>query len=384
MKKWIVSKFGGSSVRDGSAMLRCSQIIENNPLIKLVVISATQNTTNQLEYVAQAALRGDVETLNNVVNEIVQKHLNIAHDIFTSTKVISELEVLFGELREIANLILKDCAYTPKIMDQLYSLGEKMSSLLMSDLLRLRLASKQIRFIDAGKIIKTDSNFQKAEPNIELIEKMTASEILPFLDIEDSLFVTQGFIGEDLNGNTTTLGREGSDYSAALFGEAINAEAIQIWTDVQGIASSDPRIVPDVVYLPRISYDEATALASLGAKVLFPTTLLPAKRKSIPVYVGSSLDSLLPMTIIENRMQEDFSLKAVTIQRTDDRMILSFVGTHFDLIANFKGLILSKLNAVGIHYDFFKMTPLSISFSVTDLDTHVALRHGHNILKDSQ
>lgn len=384
MNQWIVSKFGGSSVRDGSAMLRCCKIIEHNPLIKVVVISATQNTTNQLEYVAQAALRGDTNTLNNVISEIIEKHMNIAKEIFTSPKVISELEILFVELKELGNLILKDCSYTPKIMDQLYSLGERISSLLVADLLRLRMASYDIYCIDARKIIKTNSNFQKAEPDIEAISKMAATELIPLLKNKNTILVTQGFIGEDLLGNTTTLGREGSDYSAALLGEAIDASAIQIWTDVQGIASSDPRIITDVAYISHLSYDEATALATLGAKVLFPTTLLPAKRKSIPVYVGSSLDSELPMTIIENKMQDGFSLKAVTIQREGEHHILSFVGSHLDLYPNFKELLLNKLNCDKLHFIFHQMTTLSISLRVVDLDAHEALKSGHAALKKFQ
>jgi aspartate kinase len=381
MNKWIVAKFGGSSVRDGSAMLRCSQIIENNPLIRIVVISATQNTTNQLEYVAQAALRGDRETLANVINEIIQKHLNIAQDIFTSAEVISQLEMVFNELREIGNLIANDCSYTPKIMDRLYSLGESMSSLLIADLLRLRMASKDIRFLDARKIIKTDSNFQKAEPQIDIISQIAATELLPFLNNDDTIFVTQGFIGEDLQGHTTTLGREGSDYSAALLGEAINAAAIQIWTDVPGIASSDPRIIDDVVYLAHLSYDEATALATLGAKVLFPTTLLPAKRKSIPVFVGSSLNSDLPMTIIEDKMQSNFSLKAVTIQRAEDKPILSFIGSHLNSYQNLQEIILEKMNNDRQHFVYFQASPVSISFLVVDLNAQEALKLGHKTLK---
>ena len=384
MNPWIVSKFGGSSVKDGSAMLRCSQIIEANPDIRVIVISATQNTTNQLEYVAQAALRGDTETLNKVIQEIIDKHMNIAKEIFTSSTIIAELEVLFSELKVIGNMILKDCSYTPKIMDQLYSLGERMSSLLFSDLLRLRMTSKTVQLLDARKIIITDSHFQKAEPQIELIAKRSLTEIIPLLQNENTIFVTQGFIGEDLQGNTTTLGREGSDYSAALLGEAINASAVQIWTDVQGIASSDPRIIKDVKYLPRISYDEATALATLGAKVLFPTTLLPAQRKSISVYVGSSLNPDLPMTIVENKMQEGFSLKAVTIQREGENLILSFVGSHLDSYPHLSEQLLSKLNIDKQHFSFHQMTTVSISLKVIDLDAQDALKLGHEALKSFQ
>ncbi len=384
MNKWIVAKFGGSSVADGSAMLRCSQIIENNPFIQIVVISATQNTTNQLEYVAQAALRGDQETLTHLINDIVQKHLNIANEIFTSSLVLTELEKLFSELKEIGNLILQDCSYTPKIMDQLYSLGERMSSLLMSDLLRLRMASRKIDLIDARRIIKTDSHFQKAEPDLAMISKMSTIDLLPLLADEKAILVTQGFIGADLQGNTTTLGREGSDYTAALLGEALEASAIQIWTDVQGVASCDPRIIKEVNYISILSYDEATALATLGAKVLFPSTLLPAKRKSIPVYVGSSLNAELPMTKIVAKVEDGFSLKAITVHKEGESQILSFVGSHLDSYPNFRELLLGKLNSNGSHFTFQEMTTLSISLIVRDFDQHHSLQLGHDILKTFQ
>jgi aspartate kinase len=384
MNPWIVAKFGGSSVKDGSAMLHCSQIVESNPEIRVVVISATQNTTNQLEYVAQAALRGDKETLNKVINEITEKHLNIAKDIYASTSVIADLENLFNELKLVADRVLKDSSYTPMIMDHLYSLGERMSSLLFSDLLRLRMAPKKIHLIDARKVIKTDSNFQKAEPQIELISSIAMRDLLPLLNQENTILVTQGFIGEDLQKNTTTLGREGSDYSAALLGEALDVSAIQIWTDVQGIASSDPRIIPDVHYISRLSYDEATSLATLGAKVLFPTTLKPAQRKLIPVYVGSSINAELPMTIIENKMQDNFSLKAVTIQRVGESLVLSLVGSHLSLLPNFKEELLNKLNSNESHFIFHQMTNLSISLTVTDLDAQTALKLGHAVLKTFQ
>lgn len=218
MSKWTVAKFGGSSVKDGAAMLRCSNVVENNPEIKIVVISATQNTTNQLEFIARAAQRGDEATLTSLINELVARHINIANEVFSSPPIFTELNFLFDEIKFIGNAILKDRNYTPKIMDQLYSLGERISSLLVSDLIRLRMPEKKVILIDARTVIKTSSDYQKAEPQIDLIAELARDLIVPHLN-NDSIIVTQGFIGKDLLNNTTTLGREGSDYSAALFGE---------------------------------------------------------------------------------------------------------------------------------------------------------------------
>lgn len=377
--KWIVSKFGGSSVRDAIAMLRCSQIIENNPLIKIVVISATQNTTNQLEFVAKAAQQGDEETLANVTNEIINKHVHIAKELFTSPKEMLALEELCGELKALGAIILKERHYTPKNMDQLYSIGERMSSLLVADLLRLRIPNKKIILLDARKIIKTNSEFQKAEPQIELIAEHAKNEILPSL-YDEVIFVTQGFIGEDLQGNTTTLGREGSDYSAALFGEAINAKQVQIWTDVAGVASSDPRIVSDAEFIKMLSYDEATALATLGAKVLFPTTLAPTKRKSIPVFVGSSLNPAAGGTIITKDQDSSFSLKGVSLLSKPDGHLISFIGTHLDQKTNLADLLKADLGDDG--YEFHDETAVSISFKISGHkeDKNLYLKKAHEVL----
>lgn len=377
MGKWIVAKFGGSSVKDGAAMLRCSNVVENNPDIKIVVISATQNTTNQLEFIARAAERGDEATLHSLINEMVSRHTNIANEIFSSPAVFTELNFLFDEIRFVGAEILKHRHYTPKIMDQLYSLGERMSSLLVSDLIRLRMPNKKVTLLDARNVIKTNSDFQKAEPQLDLIAENTKTFILPHLNA-DSIIVTQGFIGKDLLGNTTTLGREGSDYSAALFGEAIDAGLVQIWTDVAGIASSDPRLVKDAKFISTLSYDEATALASLGAKVLFPTTLLPTKRKDIPVFVGSSLDPLSGGTTITKNQDLKFKLKAVSVLSKKEYAIVSFVGCHLDQAHELVEILKASFGEIPV--EFYDLTSVSVSFKIALADASNALLKAHEIL----
>lgn len=377
MSEWIVAKFGGSSVKDAEAMLRCSNVVENNPDIKVVVISATQNTTNQLEFVARAAQRGDEATLHSLINELTQKHLNIANEIFSSPPVFTELNFLFDEIKFIGEAILKDRNYTPKIMDQLYSLGERMSSLLVSDLLRLRMPATEVNLLDARNVIKTSSDYQKAEPQIDLIAELAKELVIPHLK-SDSIIVTQGFIGKDLLNNTTTLGREGSDYSAALFGEAIGASLVQIWTDVPGIASSDPRLVKDAKFIQTLSYDEATALASLGAKVLFPTTLLPTKRKNIPVFVGSSIDPSAGGTMVTKEQDEKFKLKAVSILQKKEYSIVSFVGSHLNLAPLLVDDLKKHFGETPV--DFYDLTSVSVSFKIMSGDNTSVLLKAHEIL----
>ena len=377
MSSFIVAKFGGSSVKDGEAILRCVDVVDANPDIRIVVISATQNTTNHLEFIAKAASNGDAETLASLILELTNRHTNIANEIFSSEMVHNELSYLYKEVKLLGETILNARMFTPKIMDQLYSIGERMSSLLVSDLIRLRIPDKKVILLDARDVIKTNSEFLKAEPQVDLIALKTREFIYPHLNRE-TIFVTQGFIGQDLLDNTTTLGREGSDYSAALFGEAIDASLVQIWTDVAGIASADPRLVKNAKFIATLSYDEATALASLGAKVLFPTTLLPTKRKNIPVFVGSSIHPEAGGTTVTKHQDGKFTLKAVTFLQKSDYGIISFVGCHLDMEPT---LVADLRNYLGdAAFDFYDLTSVSVSFKVLNSDPTVALILAHEIL----
>jgi len=377
MNKWIVAKFGGSSVKDASAMLRVSQIVESNPLIKVVVISATQNTTNQLEFISKAATSGDRETLDSLVGELVNRHTAIGKELFTSPAAFEDLEKIYAELRALCDGVFQEKTCPPKVMDQIYSIGERISSLLVSDLLKLRMANRRVDLLDARKVIKTNSDFQRAEPQIDLIAHH-ARELLNERLMDDSVIVTQGFIGEDLLGNTTTLGREGSDYSAALFGEAIDASLVQIWTDVAGVASSDPRMVKDARFISTLSYDEATALATLGAKVLFPTTLAPTKRKDIPVFVGSSLDPKAGGTTITKDQDPMFRLKAVSLLQKKEYSIVSFVGVNLENEHRLVDALKAHFNGMAV--EFYDLTAVSVSFKILCPDKNSVLLRAHDIL----
>lgn len=377
----IVAKFGGSSVRDAEAMKQVASVVASNKFMKLVIISATYNTTNQLEFVAQAALRGDETVLNSLIKELETKHLTIAKDLETSIQGLNELNMLFTELKALGFQISKDKSYTPKTMDVLYSLGERMSSLLISDYLRKILPDRHVIFFDARKIIKTNSDYNKAEPQIDLIYDL-AQDILLKRNTPEILYVTQGFIGEDLQGHTTTLGREGSDYSAALFGEAIRASEIQIWTDVPGVASTDPRICSEANYLAKISYDEATALATLGAKVLFPRTLEPAKRHSIPVFVGSTKNPEAGGTYVVRERDHEFHVKALSVlKKENNHFLVSLIGSELhtkkDLTQNF----IKYLAQGNFHAEAMDLTAVSLSVQVVSEEKDRLQQYAHGFLK---
>jgi aspartate kinase len=285
----IVAKFGGSSVRDSAAMKRCAEIVKNNPETQVVIISATYNTTNLLEELSKSACLGDSKQAYCCLEELQLKHLVIAENLGASDETLFFMREVILETKALLDKIMEQGSCSTATMDQLYSVGERLSSCLFTDSLASVLPNKKITYLDVRKILITDDKFGMAQPKLEIIANQCTSNLRPLLEDPDTIVVTQGFVGCTESGETTTLGREGSDFSATLIGEAISASGVQIWTDVPGIFTADPKLDPLAQVIPKISYDRATKMAEEGAKILFPKTLLPAKRKSIPVFIGSSL-----------------------------------------------------------------------------------------------
>lgn len=343
-----VAKFGGSSVRDAVAMERCMALIENDPKIQLVVISATYNSTNELEKMAAAARDKDVISLNDNVTSFLEKHLSIARDL----KIMSSapIEHLVSELKNELDQILVSGLLDPQSMDSLYSYGERLSSWLFCEGFKTR-GKNNVILVDAREVIKTDNTHNSAKPLVEQI-KNHAKEILTPLLI-DKLIITQGFIGRTEQGVTTVLGREGSDFSATLFGEAIGAELVQIWTDVPGVATADPRIIPQAHYLNELSYHEATTMASLGAKILYSKTLEPAERAGIKVFVGSSIQPELGGTTITlNPQTPKKAVIGLTFKKRGDESVITFIGHDLEKIE----LEIPEVDRGDIHRSFLVET----------------------------
>ena len=293
--KFVVAKFGGTSVRDSIAIKNCAEIVKSLPEVKVVVVSATSQTTNHLEGVADCIRMNQKEDALAAYNKIVKRHIGICEGLSGDSLLrgfIDELD--FEGSRIIEEAVELGKGVSPMIMDQLYSLGERFSSSLFSFALQSSLGeSYRVKYLDAREFVKTDSSFGKAVPQMDKLNEKVGSLFASFLDedLEELrlVAVTQGFIGSDDQGRTTTLGREGSDFSAALLASSLDAESLTIWSDVEGVLTTDPRVYPDAKTIPELSYKDATKIAKLGAKVLFPETLAPVQKKNIPVYVGSSL-----------------------------------------------------------------------------------------------
>jgi aspartate kinase len=288
----VVMKFGGTSVEDPTAINRTAAIVAGRVAAgkqTVVVVSAMAKVTDQLLRAAAAAAKGDRTGALAISSRLRARHRDTACALIKTPCDVSALgnliEQKFDSLDEILRGLAAILELTPRISDLVVSYGEDLSSRIISAAFAER--GITAAHVDAREVIVTDSQFGKAVPLDVLIEKRAAEHLRPLLN-DSKVPVMGGFIGSNEAGITTTLGRGGSDFTAALLGGALAADAIEIWTDVDGIMTSDPRVCPDALRVKVISFEEAAELAYFGAKVLHPATILPAVRKNIPVLVLNS------------------------------------------------------------------------------------------------
>jgi aspartate kinase len=282
-------KFGGTSVEDPAAIRRTAAIVASRVAQgkhPIVVVSAMAKVTDQLLRAAAIAAEGDRTGALAISSRLRTRHRDTAAALVTdSAALIDRIDRKFDSLDEILRGLAAILELTPRVSDLIVSFGELFSSRIVAAAFReLGINSAHI---DARQIIITDSQFQKAIPQDALIEERAPKKLLPLI-AENQVPVMGGFIASNEAGINTTLGRGGSDFTAALVGGALRAEAIEIWTDVDGIMTADPRVCPDALRVKIISFEEAAELAYFGAKVLHPATILPAVKKNIPVLVLNS------------------------------------------------------------------------------------------------
>jgi aspartate kinase len=287
----IVCKFGGTSVGDADAVRRAAGIIrERLDRDPIVVVSALGGATNVLIGLAEQAGRGQLIGAMRAVESLRDRHLREAAALLgngaDATEVTSELSGMFDELASLAEALSVLGHVTPRSLDAVASFGEQLSSILVTA--AFKCAGLPAQHVDARTVMITDDQFTRAEPQAEAIADAARAHLLPVVR-ERGIPVLGGYIGSSQNGGiTTTLGRGGSDYSASLIGAALKADAIEIWTDVDGMLTADPRVVPRARTIAQIGFEEAAELASFGAKVLHPYTIAPAVRVGIPVCVLNS------------------------------------------------------------------------------------------------
>lgn len=255
MSTFNVAKFGGTSVANFEAMSRCAAIIENNPNTRLVVSSACSGVTNLLVELANGVQ--DQEQRAELLRKLAEIHDDILSQLRDAAEASAEVYAILDTVTSLAEAA--SIQASSKLTDHLVACGELMSTHILAQLMRER-GINAVRF-DIRDVLRTDDNFGRAEPNVEAISQLAQEKLVPLC--QESVVITQGFIGSDEEGNTTTLGRGGSDYSAALIAEGVKASGLEIWTDVPGIYTTDPRIAPKASPIPEISFSEASEMANL-------------------------------------------------------------------------------------------------------------------------
>ena len=288
----VVMKFGGTSVEDPAAINRTASIVAGRVASgrqPVVVVSALARVTDQLLRAGAAAASGDRTGALAISSRLRARHRDTASALIKNSTEASAtcnfIEQKFDQLDEILRGLSAILELTPRVSDLVVSYGERLSSRIIASAFAER--GLNAAHVDSREVIVTDSQFQKAVPIDALIEKRAAEHLRPLLN-SSKVPVLGGFIASNEAGVTTTLGRGGSDFTGALIGGALTADAIEIWTDVDGIMTSDPRVCPDALRVKVISFEEAAELAYFGAKVLHPATILPAVKKNIPVLVLNS------------------------------------------------------------------------------------------------
>lgn len=286
----IVVKFGGTSVGDAAAIDRAAAIVRDRMARRpLVVVSALGGATNALLTIAQQASEGQLISAIRGVEGLRERHLAVAADLLPAGPALddlqSELSVSFDELAHLAEALSTLGHATPRARDTIAAKGEGLSSMMVVAAFRAR--GIPATHVDATQVMITTDHHERAEPRADKIAEASQRIFGPIVG-RGEVPVVGGYVGATDHGVTTTLGRGGSDYSASLFGAALGAQAIEIWTDVDGMLTADPRVVGSAHLIEKIRFDEASELASFGAKVLHPNTIAPAVRLGIPVYIFNS------------------------------------------------------------------------------------------------
>lgn len=299
----IVMKFGGSSLESADAIRRvCGIVRDRLPDGPVMVVSAHGATTNRLLLTAQSARTGKREEMESFAQQLREYHHHLAREVLSEDRAEEGLSVIdahFDELLEVLRGIAVLGELTPRTLDTVMSFGERISAQLVA--LALRELGVPGRAFDSRDYLVTDERHTQAQPNLPATYEKLAS--LRAVVLNEEVPVLGGFIGATEDGVTSTLGRGGSDYSASIIGAGIEADEIQIWTDVDGVLTSDPRVIQNVRRLRVISFAEASELAYFGAKVLHPATLLPAIHKKIPVRVLNSRNPSVEGTRIVSEVE---------------------------------------------------------------------------------
>lgn len=357
-----VYKFGGASIKDASSIVNVGNILkkERGPLV--VVVSAMGKMTNKLEKLVHYAFKKDENQFLLLWDHIKHDHLNVAKELDVWDLMSSELSTLNSSIQNI----LEDYIYPEnevdydELYDQLIYLGEFMSTKLVQAYLTEHVL--EISWLDARDFILTDCNFRMAAIQWDETIQATKQLLQPKLS-EGQLLITQGFIGRCNSGKTTSLGREGSDYTAAILAYCLDVESVTVWKDVRGVLTADPRKVMDAELIEHLSFRDAIELTYYGAQVIHPKTIQPLQKKDIPLFVRSFIDYESNGTKIDNN---DSHNNPAMIVITENQYLVQISSKDYSFIAEkHLSTIFRLLNQYRIRVNLMRNSAISFSVSVS-------------------
>jgi len=356
-----VFKFGGASVKDGAAVKNVSHILSLfGGEKRTVIISAMGKTTNEMEKIVDALWANDKKTFLELVDDRLQFHLAILNELFKEKhfSIYTEVENLFENLKNKFDQPRSsnfDFEY-----DQIVSLGEVISTMIVTAFLREE--GHSVTWADSRQLIRTNNTYREGLVDWNTTENLINTKFIPEFKKFD-IQVTQGFIGHTTEGFTTTLGREGSDYTAGIFAYCCNAESVTIWKDVPGMLNADPKWFDNTVKLDSISFIEAIELAYYGATVIHPKTIKPLQNKGIPLYVKSFINPHSEGTIIQESTEKDHLTPSFIFKM--NQLYLSITPKDFSFIVE-ENLsdIFNRLAAVNAKINLMQNSALSFSVAL--------------------
>lgn len=305
-----IIKFGGSSVATPETIRKVFSIIQekNKQQDVAVVFSAFGGVTESLLTIARLAREGD-QVYRDLLQTLEEKHLDMVRQLIAvqnQSTVMTYVKVRFNELEDLFHGIYLIKENSDRTLDYVASFGERLSTFILAE----ALAAKGIKtqFLDAREVIRTNDRFGQARVDFEVTNHLIKEYFLK----HDGIKIITGFIASTAKGETTTLGRSGSDYTAAIFAAALDAEDLEIWTDVSGVLTSDPKLVYTAFSIPQLSYNEAMELSHFGAKVIFPATMQPAMKKNIPIYIKNTFEPSNKGTLINGEVTQGGLIKGIS------------------------------------------------------------------------
>ncbi|RAV99106.1 aspartate kinase [Pseudochryseolinea flava] len=345
-----VFKFGGASLKNAKGVRNVTAIIQSYKAPLLVVVSAMGKTTNALEQIIQLSFYNKDATAE--VNALLRYHHDILKELFPSDhEAFSSVEKIFVEL---GHALQKDTDFD-EYYDEMVAKGELISSVIVHHFLQAQ--NIPSHWLDARTCIATDDSFREGKVDWGL----TSNKIQPLRTIlRDQVIITQGFIGQTANAQTTTLGREGSDYSAAIFASTLDAESLTIWKDVPGVMNADPKRLPAAIVFDELPFKEAAEMTYYGASVIHPKTIKPLANKGIPLHVKNFDDPSLKGTVIHECTVDDLPPLIVF---KDNQCLISCKVTDYTFISEEQlSLIFHALTQLGLRVNVMQNSAITFSF----------------------